>query len=82
MTDVSVAVVPAVRITRGFDTDLFIRRMKSSIGLTCQRSPTISSPTNSTTPTTSVPTIIAANRIPTTTKLIGDARRGLSMLSP
>ena len=37
ITDVCVAAVPAVRITRGFVTDRFIRRTASTTGPTCHR---------------------------------------------
>jgi hypothetical protein len=61
--------VPAVRITRGFVTVRFIRRMMSSAGPTCHRSPANNSPRNATTAAISVPTITETARIPTTTKL-------------
>ena len=83
MTDVCVAAVPAVRITRGFVTDRFMRRMKSTHRPELPSQPCQQQSKEHHNGTDQR----AANRRDNShthrTKLTGDARQlSLSMLSP
>ncbi len=81
ITDVCVAAVPAVRMTRGFVTDRFMRRTASTTGPTCHRIPATRSPNNTTPATDQRADDHRDHSLAHRTKLTGDARQqALSML--